>query len=140
VLETVVTELPEAPVSLTAAAPAGAEPTGVANIWSEGPAVGAGVHWNAQPTLQPAAMVVKAGLIQLPWDCVRAISTRAVAVTGGPDAVVVEVVDDPAAVVVVDDPAPVVVVDVAPEFFPPPGATIVVVELDEVEPAGGGGV
>jgi hypothetical protein len=63
---------------------------------------------------QPATVVVKDGLVQLPDICVGPRSTRA-----GPAAAVDELpVDPPAAVVVVDPPAAVVVVD-------PPAAVVV---------------
>ena len=102
-----------------AGVPLGDDPAGTTNTWKEGPDAGAGVQLNAQPMFQLAAVVVKAGLVQLPWSCVGPRSTRA-----GPAATVDDVVaDPPAAVVVVVDPlvAAAVVVD-------PPAAAVVVVD------------
>jgi hypothetical protein len=81
---------------------------------------------------QPAAVVVNAGLVQLPWSCVGPISTRAgpVGALEGLVAGVVVVVDPPAAVVVVDPPAAVVVVV---EPLEPPAVDDVVVVVDPVE-------
>ena len=108
-LDCAVTDCPDGPVSLTAGVPVGDDPTGVTNTWNDDPAAGAGAHLKAQPMFQPAAVVVNAGLFQLPWSCVGPMRTRA-----GPDAaaVGVDVVVDPptAAVVVVDPPAAAVVV------------------------------
>jgi hypothetical protein len=122
----------------------------VTNTWNEVPAVGAGVHWKAQPMFQPGAVIVKAGLVQLPSDWVGPSNKRAgavVVVVGDP---VVEVV---ALVVVVTlEPFPLVVVVVAVvpavdvEVLVEPGGTVVLVELPPggtvvlVAPAGGGGV
>ena len=108
-LDCAVTDCPDGPVSLTAGVPVGDDPTGVTNTWNDDPAAGAGAHLKAQPMFQPAAVVVNAGLFQLPWSCVGPMRTRA-----GPAAaaVGVDVVVDPptAAVVVVDPPAAAVVV------------------------------
>jgi hypothetical protein len=99
----------------------GDAPAAVTNTWNEVPVVGAGVHWKAQPIFQFGTVMVKAGLVQLPWSWVGPSSNRA----GGVDVVVVEPV-----VVEVDEPAvgAEVVVDA------PPVATVVPVELP---PAGG---
>jgi len=61
-----VTDCPDGPVPVIAGVPLGEDPAGVTNIWNEGPEAGTGAHLNAQPTFQPAAVVVKVGLVQLP--------------------------------------------------------------------------
>lgn len=115
-----VTDCPVAPVSLIAGDPEADDPTGVTEIWKEGPEAGAGAQLKAQPMFHPGTVVVNAGLVQFPCICVGPKSTRA-----GPAAVVD--VDPPAAVVDVDPPAAVVVVP------PPPGAVVVVAEpVEEV--------
>jgi hypothetical protein len=111
--------------------------------------VGAGVHWNAQPMFQPVAVIVKAGLVQLPSDWVGPSNKRAgavVVVVGEPvvDEVVVLVVVvplEPLPLVVVVVPAVDVEVLVEPEGTVvlvelPPGGTVVLVEV----PAAGGSV
>jgi hypothetical protein len=109
-----VTDCPDAPVSLIAGVPVADDPAGVTDTWKDGPEAGAGAQLKAQPMFQPAAVVVKEGLVQLPDICVGPRSTRA-----GPAAAADEVaVDPPAAVVVVDPPAAVVV--------DPPAAVVVV--------------
>jgi hypothetical protein len=65
-LDCAVTDCPDAPVSLMAAVPVGDEPAGTTNTWKAGPAAGAGAQRYAQPMFHPAAVVVKAGLVQLP--------------------------------------------------------------------------
>ena len=108
------------------------------------------MHWKAHPMFQPGAVIVKAGLVQLPSDWVGPSNKRA-----GADVVVVA--DDPGVAVVVVvvvafDPFPLVVVVVVPVVEVevlvepvepgeavvlvelPPGETVVVVELP---PAGG---
>ena len=127
-----VTDCPDAPVSLTAAVPLGDDPTGVTNTWKDGPEAGAGTHLNAQPMFQPAAVVVKVGLVQFPCIWVGPRSTCA-GPAGALDEVVpdvVVVVDPPACVVVVDPPAAVVVVA---EPLEPPDPDDVVVVVDPVE-------
>jgi hypothetical protein len=116
-----------------AGAPVAAVPTGATNTSNDVPAVGAGVHWNAQPMFQLAAVMVKVGLVQLPCDCVGPRSSRAgelatvevVAVEEVVDELVVDLVE-----LVVDDPVGLVVV-----LEPPPPLTAVLVVLDP--PAGG---
>jgi hypothetical protein len=117
-----VIDCPDAPVPLTAGAPVAGDPAGVTDTRKDGPEAGAGVQLKAQPMFQLAAVVVKAGLVQLPDIWVGPRRTRA-----GPAAAVDGVdVGPPAAVVVVDPPAAVVVV------ADPPGAVVVVTELPEV--------
>ena len=65
-LDWAVTDCPDAPVSLTAAVPLGADPAGVTNTWNDGPEAGAGLQLNAHPMFQPAAVVVNGVLVQLP--------------------------------------------------------------------------
>ncbi len=79
---------------------------------------------------QPAAVVVNAGLVQLPCICVGPKST-----CGGPAEA-----DDPA--VVVDPPAPVVVVDPleAVVVVDPPAAVVVVVDPPAAPPLDEGAV
>jgi len=91
------------------------DPAGVTNTRNDGPEAGAGAHLKAQPMFQPATVVVKLGLVQLPWSWVGPKRTCA-----GPAAA-----DDDVDVVVVDPPADVVVV------VDPPEAAVVVVELLE---------
>jgi len=90
------------------------------------------VHLKAHPIFQSAFVIVKAGLVQLPWDWVGPRSTRA-----GVAAAVDDVSVDPPTAVVVEllefAAAVVVVVVELPEL----AAAAVVVELD---PAGGGGL
>lgn len=141
VLVCAVTACPDAPVSLMAAAEPADCPAGVTKTSKEVPEAGVVEHWKAQPIFQLADVIVKAGLVQFPDDCVGPTSTRAAAVV-----VVVDPVDDD--VVVVDEPEPddpdvVVVVEEPPVELP---AAVVVVVPDEpgavvfVELAGGGGV
>ena len=124
-----VTDCPDAPVSLIAGVPAADDPAGVTDTWKEGPEAGAGAQLKAQPMFQPAAVVVKEGLVQFPDICVGPRSTRA-----GPAAAVV--VDPPAAAVVVDPPGAVVVVlDDPPALVvadPLAGAVVVVADPPEV--------
>ncbi len=84
---------------------------------------------------QPAAVVVNAGLVQLPWSCVGPTRTRAGPAAAVDDGIDV-VVDPPAAVVVVDPPAAVVVVDplAAVVVVVEPLADAVVVVVDPVDP------
>jgi hypothetical protein len=119
-LDWVVTDCPDAPVSLMAAVPVGDadDPAGVTYTSKEGPAAGAGAQLNAQPMLHGATVVVKAVLVQFPFCWGESRSTRA-GPAAAPDAAVA-VVDPPATVVVVDPPAAVVGVD-------PPAAVVVVV-------------
>ena len=134
-----VTDCPEAPVWLIAGVPVGDDPSGVTDTSNDGPPAGAGVQLKAQPMFQLAAVVVNAGLVQLPCICVGPNRTRAgpaAAVDGGVDVVVeppapvVVVVDPPApVVVVVDPPAPVVVV----EPLEPRADDDVVVVVDPVD-------
>jgi hypothetical protein len=133
-----VTDCPEAPVWLIAGVPVADDPTGVTDTWNDGPPAGAGVQLNAQPMFQLAAVVVNAGLVQLPFICVGPNRTRAgpAAAAGGevdvvepPAPVVVVVVDPPAPVVAVDPPAAVVVVE---PLEPRAGAAAVVV-VDPVD-------
>lgn len=127
-----VTDCPDAPVSLIAGVPGEDEPAGVTETWNEGPAAGAGEHLNAQPMFHDAAVVVKAGLVQLPWSCGDVTRTRAgPAGADDPDAVAGDVEPPPAAaVVVVVDPPPGAVLEVAES----PGAVVVVLPPVE-EPA-----
>ena len=76
------------------------------------------MHLKAHPIFQSAFVIVKAGLVQLPWDWVGPRSTRA-----GVAAAVDDVSVDPPTAVVVE--------------LPELAAAAVVVELD---PAGGGGL
>lgn len=112
----------------------GDEPAGVTNTSNDGPEAGAGVHLKAQPMFQPAAVVVKDGLVQFPWSCVgpRRTPAGAGAAVDDVDDVDddVDVVEPPAAVVEVDPPATVVV---EPVDLPEAGAVV-------VAPPGGGGV
>jgi hypothetical protein len=139
-LDCAVTDCPDGPVSLIAGVPLGGDPAGVTDTWNEGPAAGAGAHLNAQPMFHGAAVVVKAGLVQLPWSCGEVMRTRAgpAGAVDDPAAVVGVVVDPPATVVVVVPPAAVVVVTA-----PPPAAVVVVAVLPPVgepdEAAAGGG-
>jgi hypothetical protein len=76
---------------------------------------------------QPAAVIVNAGLVQLPWSCVGPMRTRA-GPAGTLDELVAEVVvvvEPPACVVVVDPPAAVVVV--VDPLVPPREDDVVVV-------------
>jgi hypothetical protein len=116
---------------MAGAAP-GDAPAAVTNTSNEVPLAGAGVHWKAQPIFQVGAVMVKAGLVQLPWSWVGPSSNRA----GAVDVVVVDPVDDEVAVVVVVslDFPPAVVVVVVVVVDPPPVAAVVLVELP---PAGG---
>ncbi len=130
-VDSVLTAWPDAPVSLMAGAPVGDEPAAATDTWKEGPAVGAGVQRKAHPMFQPDAVTVKAGLVQLPWDWVGPRSSCA-------GAAVVEVVEEvpvTAPEVVVEEDAPVVVVDEVPA----PEA-VELVDVDPLDPAGGGGV
>jgi hypothetical protein len=61
-----VTDCPEAPVSLIAGVPEGADPADVTNTCKDGPEAGAGTQLNAQPMFHGAAVVVNAVLVQLP--------------------------------------------------------------------------
>ena len=88
-----------------AGVPLGDDPAGTTNTWKDGPDAGAGVQLNAQPMFQLGAVVVKAGLVQLPCSCVGPRRTR-----GGPAAAVDDVVADPPAAVVVVDPLEAAVV------------------------------
>ena len=135
-LDCAVTDCPDAPVSLIAGAPDGAEPAGVTNTWNEAPETGAGAHLNAQPMFHGAAVVVNGVLVQFPCCCGEMRSWRA-----GPGAgvepvgnVVGVVADPPATVVVVDPPATVVVVT-----EPPPAVVVVLVALPADEEAAFGG-
>ena len=92
------------------------DPAGVTVTWKDGPEAGAGAQLKAQPMFQLAAVVVNAGLVQLPDIWVGPRRTRA-----GPAAAVDGVDVDPPVVVVVDPPAAVVVVE-------PPGAVVVVAQ------------
>ncbi|HXN61697.1 MAG TPA: hypothetical protein VN886_14730 [Acidimicrobiales bacterium] len=105
-----VTDCPDAPLSLIAGVPDGDDPAEVTNTWNDGPDTGAGEQLKAQPMFQPAAVVVKAGLVQLPCIWVVPKRTRA-----GPAAAadVEVVVDPPVPVVAVVWPAAAVVVVVA---------------------------
>ncbi len=117
-----VTDCPDGPVSPIAGVPVGDFPFGVTNTWNDGPDAGAGVQLYAQPMFQPAAVVVKVGLVQLPCICVGPRSTcGGPAEADDPDAVVDGALDPPAPVVVVDPPEEVVVVDA-------PDAVVVVAE------------
>ena len=97
-VDCVVTDCPDGPVWVIAGVLPGEDPTGDTKTWNDGPPAGAGTHLNAQPMFQPAAVVVKVGLVQLPCICVGPIRTRA-----GPAATVEDV--DGAVDVVVDPPA-----------------------------------
>jgi hypothetical protein len=125
-----VTDCPDGPVSLIAGVPVGDAPSGVTNTCNEGPEAGAGAQLKAQPMFQPAAVVVKVGLVQLPFSCVGPRSTRAGPAAAVDDVEVVVVVDPPAAAVVVVEELPeaavVVVVD-----DPPVAAVVVVVAPEE---------
>lgn len=126
-----VTDCPDAPVWLIAGVPVADDPTGITVNWKDGPEAGAGAQLKAQPMFQPAAVVVNAGLVQLPDICVGPKSTRA-----GPAADVDDVeVDPPAAVVVVEPLGAVVVVDPPAAVFAvdPPVAVATVVVVDPVE-------
>jgi hypothetical protein len=99
------------------------------------------VHWNAHPICQLAAVMVKGGLVQGPWDWVGPTRTRVG--EAGCDVVVDEdeeesvelvVVDDPEGEVVVEDPDGEVVV-VLP-VAPPPAAEVVVVGRAKSPPPG----
>ena len=81
---------------------------------------------------QPAADVVKAGLVQLPCICVGPKRTRA-GPAAAPDEVgaVVVVVDPPACVVVVDPPAAIVVVALEPCEPLVPADVVVVAEPED---------
>jgi hypothetical protein len=84
---------------------------------------------------QPAAVIVNAGLVQLPWSCVGPMRTRA-GPAGTLDELVAEVVvvvDPPACVVVVDPPAAVVVVVVVVDPLVPPREDDVVVVVAPVD-------
>ena len=117
------TDCPDGPVSLMAAAPLGGDPLGVTNTWNEEPAAGAGAHLNAHPMFHPAAVVVNGGLVQFPWSCGDVKRTRAgpAAAADDVDGAVDVVVDPPATVVVVAElpPAAVVVVAVLPPAAAP---------------------
>ena len=139
-----VTDCPDAPVSLIAGVPVADDPAGVTDTWKDGPEAGAGAQLKSQPMFQPAAVVVKEGLVQLPDICVGPRSTRAGPAAAADEAavdplaaVVVDplaaVVVDPPAVVVVERPAPLVVLD-PPALDPPALSGAVVVETvpDEV--------
>jgi hypothetical protein len=82
---------------------------------------------------QPAAVMVKAGLVQLPCDWVGPRSICAGAATAVVDVVVEEASVEPPAATVVELPGATVVELPAP-------APAVVVELDPADPPGGGGV
>jgi hypothetical protein len=109
-----------------AGAPVAAVPAGATNTSKDVPAVGAGVHWNAQPMFQLAVVIVKVELVQFPCDCVGPRSSRGGELAVGED-VTVEV---GATEEVVDDPVGLVVV-----LEPPPPLTAVLVVLDPL--AGG---
>ena len=111
----------------------GDEPAGVTNTSKDGPEAGAGVHLKAQPMFQPAAVVVKDGLVQFPWSWVgpRRTPACAGAAVDDVDDDVDVVVEPPAAVVVVE---PLATVVVEPVDLPEAGAVVV------VAPPGGGGV
>ena len=66
VLDSVATDCPEASVLVTAGVPVADEPAGTTEIWNDVPAVGAGVHWNAQPICQLVAVMANVGLVQFP--------------------------------------------------------------------------
>jgi hypothetical protein len=120
-------------VDVTAGVEPGAAPEFTTKIWNEGPPVGAGAHWKAQPMFQVPPAMVNAGLVQLPDWVV--CGTRMVA---GPTAVAAEVggVDPPATVVevaaaavVLVVPAAVVAVEPAPAACPEAGAVVAVAPL-----------
>jgi hypothetical protein len=90
------------------------------------------VHWKAHPMFQLAAVVVKAGLVQLPLAWVGPSSNLAGEETGA-EVVVVVCVDD--TVVVVDEPGVVVVELPAPDPWPS-----VVVVFAPAEPDSAGNV
>ncbi len=92
------------------------------------------MHWKAHPMFQPACVVVKAGLVQLPWAWVGPSSNFAGEETGA-EVVVVVCADD--AVVVVDEAGVVVVVEEVPA--PDPWPSVVVV-LAPAEPDSAGNV
>jgi hypothetical protein len=118
------TDWPLAPVSLIAGVPEADDPDGAIDTWNDGPEAGAGVQLKAQPMLQLAALVVNAGLVQLPCICVGPRRTRA-----GPAAAAGGVVVEPlaaAVVVVVEPPEAVVVVE------PLDAAVVVVVAVLDV--------
>ncbi len=123
-LDCVVTDCPDGPVSLMAGVPVGADPAGPTNTWNDGPAAGAGEHLKAQPIFHEAAVVVNAVLVQLPCCCGERRRTRAgpAAAVDDVDVVVDVVVEPPAAEVVVDSPPAV-------DFVDPPAAVVVVAEL-----------
>ena len=95
-------------MDVTAGVEPAAAPELTTKIWNEGPPVGAGVHWKAQPMFQVPPAMVNAGLVQLPDWVVS--GTRTVA---GPTAVAAVVAVVPPAAVVEVAPAAVVLVDPA---------------------------
>jgi hypothetical protein len=131
-VDSVLTACPEAPVSLIAGALIGEEPAGAIDTWKDGVAVGAGVQRKAHPMFQPAAVTVKAELVQLPCDWVGPRSNFA----GSAVAEIVGVVDGSAAtlVVVLEEDAPDVV-----DELPPAGPVVELAEIDPLDPVGGGG-
>jgi hypothetical protein len=70
-----VTELPLAPLSVTAGVAPGEPPAGTTKIWNAGPDAGAGAHWYAQPMFQGAAPTVNGALVHAPRICVGPSST-----------------------------------------------------------------
>ena len=128
------TDWPEAAEDVAAGVAPGEAPLLTTKIWNDGPPVGAGAHWKAQPMFQVPPAMVKAGLVQLPVCCVSGMSTVAGPTAAGAEVVEValdasvEEVVPPAAVVAVDPPAAVVEV-------PAPGAPAAV---PAEAPLGGG--
>jgi hypothetical protein len=110
--------------------PVGAVPAGTTVTWKDDPESGAGVHWKAHPMFQPAAVTVKAGLVQFPWDCVGP-SRRCAGVAAAEGVVVVLLVVPPGLEVVVVDffrPVAVVAVVVGAVLAVAPLAAVVVGE------------
>jgi hypothetical protein len=62
----VVTDCPEAPLSLTAGVLPGEPPAGTTKTWNAAPAVGAGVHRKAQPIFHWPLPTVNGVLVQAP--------------------------------------------------------------------------
>jgi hypothetical protein len=113
--------LPVAAVDVTTGAEPGGAPVLTTKISNDGPPVGAGAHWKAQPMFQVPPAMLNEGLVQFPLMVV--CGTRTVA---GPTAAGTDVELDPAAVVDVALAGAVVAV------AEPPAAVVA------VEPAGGG--
>lgn len=106
------------------------DPAGVTEIWNDGPETGAGTHWKAHPMSQGAALTVKAGLVQLPVDCMTGNSRPSGPVAAGAPATVVVVAPAAAVVVVVAPPDEVVFVVDPTVVVVAPAAAVVVVPDD----------